>query len=501
MNHDPLISMALLGTARMASLPLPPDPSLEETWSAIDIEDPAAAVLQALAFTRAMHRGGMKLRPEMTPVPVCLPGSKALLSSAAVDLLMRLLNGEFPEVLSEWLGLASVSGCVLPGRVLPEMLAAATKDHSLRPLTRHLAGERGKWIAGRHQKFSWLIDDQYVVEISWEDGSPAERMVWLRQTRSSDPASAMAAVISQWSGEEVTMRESILRLISENPLPSDETWLEQVALIDRRQEVRELAAVSLVSLPSSAFRERALSRIRNHVKIQRRLLKRVILVEPPNAFDPSWSSDGIKEKPPQGTGEKAWWLRQMISLVPMDEWPELLGCSESEVFSLSIEDDWKDTILHGWFDSCRRMPARALARQIVPYFAKLTPWPFAQLRRDVILAEMFDGLSVSQRFEMLDIIAAELEPLLMLDLLSRCKEAPPAGSGKVTLAVIDAALPLIFKSLTRPQARALACCIPQAGIQARLELIAKLPELSSAAEEFATTLEFRRSLLSHFTTP
>jgi hypothetical protein len=311
----------------------------------------------------------------------------------------------------------------------------------------------------------------------------------------------MAAVISQWSGEEVAMRESVLRLISENPLSSDEAWLEQVALSDRRQEVRELAAVSLVSLPGSAFRERALGRIRQHVKIQRRLLKRVIMVEPPNAFDPAWAADGIKEKPPQGTGEKAWWLRQMISLVPMDEWPELLGCSESEVFSLTIDDDWKDAILQGWFDSCRRMPARALATQIVPYFAKLTPWPFAQLRRDVILAEILDALPIAPRFEMLDSIAGELEPLVLLELLSRCKEAPPAGLGKVSLAVIDAAIPVIFRSLTRPQARALACCIPQAGIQARLELIAKLPELSSAAEEFATTLEFRRSLLSHFTTP
>ena len=43
--------------------------------------------------------------------------------------------------------------------------------------------------------------------------------------------------------------------------------------------------------------------------------------------------------------------------------------------------------------------------------------------------------------------------------------------------------------------------MPHDGIQPRLEKLAKLAELSAAAEEFATTLEFRRSMISHFTIP
>lgn len=501
MIQDPLITTALLGTSRMAVLPPPPDTSMEPTWNAIGINDPADAVLQGLALTRAMHRGGTKLRRESASIPVCDPDPKDLLSAGAVDIFLRLLKGEFPEVLSECLGLAFVSGRILPGRVLPQLLEAATKDHSLRPTSRKLAGERGIWIARRYHKFSWITDDQKVVDSSWEDGTPVERITWLRQVRSSEPSRALEAVVSHWSGEEVAMRESILRLISENPFPSDEAWLEQQALTDRRQEVRDLAAVSLASLPGSAFRKRVLGRIGTHVKIQRRLLKRAIMVEPPGGFDPSWATDGIKEKPPQGTGEKAWWLRQMISLVPMDEWPDLLGCTKSDLFSLSIEGDWKDVILLGWLDSARRMPTRALAGQIVPYFAKLTPWPIALPRRETALTAILDTISPSQRFELLDIIANDVGPPVMLELLSRCREAPPAGSGAVSLAVIDAAIPVLFRSLTRPQARALALCIPQIGIQPRLETLAKLPELPPAAEEFATTLEFRRSLPTHFKTP
>jgi hypothetical protein len=314
-------------------------------------------------------------------------------------------------------------------------------------------------------------------------------------------AHAREAVISHWSGEDAPMREAIMKEITENPLPEDESWLQQQALGDRRQEIRELAAACLACLQDTAFRKRALDRLRNRVGIQRRLLKRLITVDPPDAFDPSWAADGIKEKPPQGTGEKAWWLRQMVSLLPLDEWPALLNCSEADVFSLPVESDWKDPLLLGWLDSARRMPARMIAGQAVPYFAKLTPWPAALPRREVALMELLDGVPAARRFELLDIMARELDPPVMLELLARCRQAPPAGAGMASLAVIDAAIPVLFRTMTRPQARALALCIPQNGIQQRLEALAKLSELPPAAEEFATILEFRRSLPNHFNQP
>ncbi len=501
MTRDPLIATALLGTARMQQVPSAPHADLETTWSAIRIDDPADVVLQALALTRAMHRGGTKLRDENESVTALGVVPEPLLSGGAVDTLIRLLNGEFPDILPEWLGIAFTSDRVLPGRVLPELLAAATKDHSLRALTRKLAGERGKWIAARHQTFSWIIDGQIVEENSWEDGSPVERLAWLRQTRQVDPSRALEAVTSHWSGEDAAMRESILKLISENPLPSDEAWLEEHALTDRRQGVRDLAAVSLVCLPDSAFRKRALGRIDSCVKIQRRLLKRTITVEPPGAFDPSWAADGIKEKPPQGTGEKAWWLRQMVAMVPIADWPELLDCRAEELFSLSIDSDWKEVILLGWLDSARRMPSGSLPEHLIRLFATLTPQPTALPAKNVLLAGLFGGMPIALRFSLLDEFANELQPLLVLEILANCRQAPPPGTGNKILSVLDAAIGVHFHTLTRPQGRALAICIPAAGIQQRLEAIAKLPELSSAAEEFATTLEFRRSLISHFKLP
>ena len=117
------------------------------------------------------------------------------------------------------------------------------------------------------------------------------------------------------------------------------------------------------------------------------------------------------------------------------------------------------------------------------------------------MAGMLDALTHNERFEALDGLVRDLTVPLALDLLARCGEPPPPGKGKAILALLDQALVTIPTPFVRPQARALAVCIPQDGIQPRLDKLAKLTELSAAAEEFATTLEFRRSLISHFTLP
>ncbi|RYD22848.1 MAG: hypothetical protein EOP88_06540 [Verrucomicrobiaceae bacterium] len=498
MTNDPLISMALLGTARLAVLPPAPDPMLEKTWSAIASEDPADAVLQALALTRAMYRAGAGTQADRRPVAACAVDSDGIFSAAAVDTLSRMLRGEFRELLPEWMRLAAESGRVVPGRVLPELLAEASKDHSLRGQARQIAGGRGRWIAARHERFAWLLEDRVIQDGSWEDGTPGERIAWLREARGADAAVAMAAVASTWSGEDVAMREAVVRLVAGNPLESDEQWLEKEAMKDRRQEVRELAAAALAGLGDSAFRKRAAERIMRHVKLQRKLLRRVITVEPPQVFDPAWTADGLKEKPPQGTGEKAWWLRQIAGMLPLDAWADLLGCGPADLFGLAVDGDWQDPLLSGWLDAARRFPHRALAEQTVPFLATLQAWPATAPHRVTVISSILEPLPVARRYELLDGIAGRIPTEMTLALLERFQDAPPPGTGKRALAVIDVALAATPPVIHRQQARALALCIPQDAIQTRLELLAKLPEISPAAEEFATALEFRRTFPTHF---
>jgi hypothetical protein len=500
MTTDPLISAALLGTARSPVLPPAPDHPLTEIWQAIPRENPSAALLQALALTRGLHRAGVTSgsRADSPPAP-CPPETRNPLAPAAIDSARRLLAGDFPELLAEWLHHATAAGKILPARVLPEFLTAATRNQALRDAVPRLAGERGFWIARRHPGFSWLLESAAVADTAWDEGAPAERLAWLRQTRAADPTRAATAIVSHWKDEDAGMRESILRLVAEQPDPCDQEWLENLALRERRQEIRDNASAALMNLPDSAFRRRALDRARGIVRVERRLLRRMLHIKPPSSFDPEWAADGIKEKPPQGTGEKAWWLRQMIAMIPIDDWPGLLECDAAALFPLPIDPDWRDPLLLGWMDSARRLPARSLPGSFLPFIAALDPWPSTVISKGHLIGTLLDAMEPGPRFKVLDRLMKDFPIHLALDLIARAGAgtAPPPGEGRVMLEIIDKAVLTESAALTRPQARALAACIPPAGIQSRLLAIAKLPNLTAATEEFATTLEFRQSMLAH----
>lgn len=493
--------MALLGTSRMSARPPVPDPCLEEMWQHLDWEKPASAILSALALMRSMHRAGTHTLESSAESDVCPAEQYDYLPAVAVDVALRLLSGEFPEVLPEWMQLAIATNRILPPRVLPDLLESATKQHALREAASRLAGERGRWLARRRPEFSWLLEGSSVADDAWDVGQPAERIAWLRKTRAADPTAAAELIASHWGAEDAVMREKIMNLVAEAPQSCDEEWLQALALSDRKQEVRELAAVSLMKIPGSAFRARALSRLGACVKIERRLLTRIIAITPYDTFDPAWVADGIKAKPLQGMGEKAWWLRQNFAQVPLHAWPELLGISATELFSLSLEKDWEDALLAGWIESATRFPEAAISEQFIPFIAKQEPWPAGVTPRPQLLQRLLEVMTPAQRHAMLELLAKTLPAPIVLDLLARCgSDVRSAAHGAAMWALIAQQISDKTSLLTRPQARALATCIPAAQIQSFLERLAKLPEISSTTEEFATVLEFRRSMFTQFPT-
>jgi hypothetical protein len=493
MTHDPLITQALLGSARMTALPGAPTPELAEIWPTLDSLNPAASLLQALALSRALQVAGT--RPVALPdeaMAACPAETRPFLPPAMVDAGLRLLGGDFAELIDEWLALGTAAGAVVPPRSLPAVLQFATRNQEHRAAVRKLCGERGLWLAKQRGEFSWLLEDAPVDESAWDEGQPTERLAWLRQLRRSDPARARAAVAAQWAGEEPAMRERILRVIAAAPEADDVEFLEKECLKDRRQEVREQALAALLQVPDSPLLQRSLERVVALVRVERKLLRRYLVVTPPAEFQPAWAADGIKEKPPQGTGEKAWWLRQLVALVPLAAWPERVGITARELFSLPIDGDWAEPLQLGWMDAARRLPGLALPAEFVPWLAGLEPWPKAALHRSQVIGQLMETLPVANRYPILEAIHGRTAPELLLDLLCRCPAAPASGTAEKCLATIRSAVRKSPSALTRPQARALARCVPLPDVERELQSLATLPELTSAAEEFAATLDFRR---------
>jgi hypothetical protein len=345
-----LVSAALLGTARRE----PP----QDAPLAIERASAEAALLARAATTAVVRRAGA--RPRTAP-PLEEPAPDETLprcSARAGALLAAILDGDFPAVLPEWLGLAARRRVRAPEEILPALLTLARGKE--RTLALAVIGERGLWLARLREDWAWAA----AGDDAWETGGLEAREAWLRAARERDPGAARAALEETWPREDPRERAALLVQLRDGLEPGDEPFLE-TALDDRRQEVRAVAAELLSALPGSAFAARAAERARPLLRLQRGLRMR-IEAELPEALDEAAERDIVLTKPPRGTGERAWWLRRLIASAPLELWERELGRGPDGLTGLPVRDDLEGAVRGGWADAAVAQADPAWAAALLP---------------------------------------------------------------------------------------------------------------------------------------
>ncbi|MFI6480734.1 DUF5691 domain-containing protein [Nonomuraea sp. NPDC050663] len=326
---EELVSAALVGTDR-------------RPYSGDLLADAAVEVVRQ----RAGRRPGP--RPEGRAAP---QESQEKVGRAAADRLAAILAGEHPRLLPEWLELAAAGGRRVPPHQLPELLDKGQRDRSIREHLGVLAGQRGRWLAGRNPAWAYLLEEP--TGEAWELGGSADRRAHLKALRAADPGEARRLLESTWEQETPDDRAAFLELFDTGLSLADEPFLE-AALDDRRREVRQQAANLLAKLPGSALAARMAERVRQCVTVGRS----EIVVIPPLECDRVMERDGVRAKPPAGTGERAWWMQQLIARAPLSIWTH----PPEEIVAKRISD-WETEVRLGWVRAAilQRDPAWARA--------------------------------------------------------------------------------------------------------------------------------------------
>jgi hypothetical protein len=258
------------------------------------------------------------------PTPLCSPGADAVLT--------RIL-AEHDELLDEWVERAARAGVRAWPRRLPDLLAAATYDRSLRGAALRAGGRPATWLAAQWPDWSWAQGDATDAE-GWETGSREERVAMLQAVRAADPAAGRALVESTWEQDAPEDRRAFVEALHDGLSIEDEPLLER-ALDDRRKAVRTAAARLLDRLPGSARAQRMAERLRPLVSVSGTLRKRLD-VELPDGFDAALARDGIQEKGvPRGLGQRGWWLHQIVAAAPLGFWTEHLTLAPGQILSLA----------------------------------------------------------------------------------------------------------------------------------------------------------------------
>jgi Family of unknown function (DUF5691) len=382
MNWAALLADALVGTDRRTSV----DP--------VELLDQSAA---AAAFRRA---GTRPLAAPDSPSAPAAPETRLLVGDSAASRLEMLLEGGLDSVLreavlQEWLELARDRGRRVPPELLPALLGHGRAHVWIRPLIAEVGGARVHWLAEQNPEWTYLTHEveETADPQAWETGSHAQRRGYLGALRRRDPAAARTLLTDEWATLAASERADLLLMLATGLGVEDEPLLES-ALDDKRKEVRIVAADLLVILPGSAYQERATVRARHHVAAAATQVN----VRLPEACDPAMRRDGIAPKPPAGTGERAWWLEEILARAPLSAWP----LPPAALVSRLRDNEWAPTVHRG------------LARA-------------AAVHRDSAwAAALLDALGGEARDRE---IAAALYPLLPVDeIVARATRALAAGT-------------------------------------------------------------------------
>jgi hypothetical protein len=316
------------------------------------VEEPPLALLDSAALLTAYRRAGVRAVTGVEPPAPAPDESTPVVGDAAATRLAQLLD-QYPgagpldaelraELLVEWLTRAAAVGRRCPPELLPALLDAGRRDKRFRRPAVAVGGARTAWLAGQRAEWRYVTgerDESGAAEPeAWQFGTAGQRVAHLAALRSADPDAARELLAAGWAGEAPDERAALLAVLRTGLGPADEEFLE-AALVDRRKEVRTVAGDLLGQLPGSAYRERMVRRARACVRRDGNRL----VVTSPDRCDTAMKRDGITPKPPQGVGERAWWLEEVLARTPVDTWTD----GDPAAFLASLTDDWGPVVLRG----------------------------------------------------------------------------------------------------------------------------------------------------------
>ena len=358
MSFTELTQFALLGTERQP-LPQPNGTRyLDALQAQLDSKRPEDTLLSSAALLGLYERIGRLPSFDRAPAPERY-GSEdpPRMSTHAGSLLLRLLRGEHAALLPEFLAIAARVNRVALPESLPSLLDIGSQKPELREAILPVLGPRGSWLAAQNPEWAWVTGAASETEDVWQVGPGPARLMFLTRHRRLNPARARELLASTWKEETPEERVKFIAALETGLTLEDESFLE-AALDDKRKDVRRSAAGLLGRIADSSLVKRMIARAEQlltfvptqsvRTPMPKTPTPASIEVTLPAECGKAMQRDGIESKPPQGFGEKVWWLIQMLQFVPLTVWTTKWQTTPGEVLRASLRGEWQKEFLEAW---------------------------------------------------------------------------------------------------------------------------------------------------------
>ena len=194
---------------------------------------------------------------------------------------------------------------------------------------------------------------------------------------------------------------------------ADEPFLE-AALDDRSKIVRRQAAAVLALIPGSRLRRRLSEVAKTMITVRTPRgapighTRRQIVLVPPESFIGEWERDGIEQRPPEGIGPRAWWMRQILALADLAVWAERTELTPELILESLKGDDY-------FGDAMQALVTAASSADDPSWITALVRWFLGQTSTDLAaIATLLEALPADRR-ESLSLEVATKAPLTSVD--------------------------------------------------------------------------------------
>ena len=361
-----LVKNALLGTGNGFTPPAAPD-TLQETLASIPNDDRDVALLSTAALIGVAYLAG-RIPDKLNEFGEASPlEAQQYISDEASVFLKRILDGEYQDVLPEFLSITSSLGRIVPPETLPALLGLGR--NKLRRSVLPVIGERGKWLARHNPSWTYALGREDESDV-WENGTRSERVDLLERVREYNAKHALELIQSTWEVDPYEERAAFVATLRNSLSLEDEPFLE-TCLDDPRKEVRDSALDLLIRLPESRHSARMAARLLPLLVYKSSILKgATIQVTLPQQVDASAKRDGVTASAiSKKMGKQANLLAQMISLIPPSFWSQKWNQTPEKLLQAALKSEWKEALISGWYLGVVRSKdpewAAAIAEMIV----------------------------------------------------------------------------------------------------------------------------------------
>lgn len=354
---DDILATAVIGTEQREFNLRSCEDDLGRLLAQLSDTDREGFLLSAASVVALYHGAGISAPIDTQPVvDACERDDVSRGSVRLGQHLAFMLEGEFREVLPEWLAALIKAGKRVPEEHLPALLDHGLVETALRKLISGVLGQRGEWLAARNPDWLYAIarDEKDV----WETAGREERLLLLASMRSADPDRARELLATTWAQEPAKDRVVFLEKFAVGLNAGDETFLNE-ALQDRSVEVRRMARALLAGLPSEFSRR--LQALANQVLSFKKAFIGKARIEVALPEDPiAWlKANGIEiDNPPRSAtrsiGPKAWFLKELISMIPITHWSKHWQKPPLEIIRAGDESEWRESFALGFVAAAKR---------------------------------------------------------------------------------------------------------------------------------------------------